>query len=114
MRSHAEIHLAFTLIDDDWERARADAARHLARRYDQPFDELAKKYCVLGSAAQCVDSLGRFVAAGVRTFVIAFTAAPGRVAGQFERFAAEVIPQLRGAGRGAGVAGRPPSGSCPS
>ena len=41
-------HVLFTVLDDDWERARAQAARHLGRQYNQRFDDLARKYCLLG------------------------------------------------------------------
>jgi probable F420-dependent oxidoreductase len=89
-------HLAFTVVDDDPDRARAAAARHLTRQYNQPFDELVTKYCVLGPPAACVETLERFVAAGVRTFVVGFTAGADRVREQVERFAAEVLPHVRG------------------
>src|SRR5207247_842648 len=71
------------------------AARALSGQYNQPFDELAKRYCLLGSPAQCVETLARFVEAGVRTFVLAFMAGSERLSGQLERFAAEVLPSFR-------------------
>ncbi len=94
-RGFEAAHLAFTVVDDDWERARAAAARYLSRQYKQPFDELVKKYCVLGPPAQCAETLARFVEAGVRTFVIGFTAGAERAEEQIERFAAEVLPRFR-------------------
>ena len=57
------------------------AASYLARQYNQPFDDLARKYCLLGPPAACVDRLAEFVAAGVGTFVIYFTVPPDRDAG---------------------------------
>ncbi len=42
-----------------WRRATS------ARQYKQPFDDLARKYCLLGPPAACVDRLAEFVAAGV-------------------------------------------------
>ncbi|MBI3456548.1 MAG: LLM class flavin-dependent oxidoreductase [Candidatus Rokubacteria bacterium] len=92
-------HLAFTVIDDDWERARATAARYLTRQYHQPFDELVKKYCVLGPPRQCAETLARFVEAGVRTLILGFTAGADRMPEQLERFAAEVLPHFPRAGR---------------
>jgi probable F420-dependent oxidoreductase len=91
-------HLAFTVVDDDWERARETAARYLTRQYNQPFDELVAKYCVLGPPARCAETLARFVEAGVRTFVIGFVAGPERGPEQVERFAAGVLPHFRRAG----------------
>jgi probable F420-dependent oxidoreductase len=87
-------HVLFTVLDDDWERARAQAARQLGRQYNQPFDDLARKYCLLGPPAACLEKLAEFVAAGVRTFVIYFTVPPERVLEQLERFAAEVLARV--------------------
>src|SRR5262249_27418202 len=88
-------HLLFTVLDDDWSRAHATATRALTRQYNQPFDELARKYCLLGSPEQCVETLARFVEAGVRTFVLGFVGGAERFAEQVERFAAEVLPRFR-------------------
>jgi probable F420-dependent oxidoreductase len=88
-------HVAFTVMDDDAERARAVAAAHLTRQYRQPFDELARKYCVLGPPARCIEALERFVDAGVRTLVIGFSVPAERVGEQLERFGAEVLPHFR-------------------
>jgi probable F420-dependent oxidoreductase len=88
-------HLAFTVVDDDWDRAREAAARYLTRQYNQPFDELVKRYCILGPPARCVETLERFVEAGARTFVIGFVAGPERGPEQLERFAAEVLPHFQ-------------------
>jgi probable F420-dependent oxidoreductase len=96
-RGFEPAHLAFTVVDDDWEHARATAARFLTRQYNQPFDDLVRKYCVLGPPARCVDTLAAFAKAGVRTFVIGFVAGPERAAEQLDRFAADVMPQLTGA-----------------
>jgi len=91
-------HVAFTVIDDDWERARATAARSLTKQYNQPFDELVKRYCVLGPPARCIETLEGFVEAGARTFVLGFMAGADRAQEQIERFAAEVLPHFRESG----------------
>ncbi len=93
-RGFEPAHLAFTVVDDDWDRARETAARSLTRQYHQPFDELVKKYCVLGPPARCLETLERFVEAGVRTFIVGFVAGAERASEQLERFAAEVIPHF--------------------
>src|SRR5262249_7804375 len=79
-------HVLFTVPDDAWERARAQAARQLGRQYNQPFDDLARKYCLLGPPAACLEQLDRFVAAGARTFVIYFTVPPAGILEPPERF----------------------------
>jgi probable F420-dependent oxidoreductase len=84
----------FTVVDDDPESARATAARYLEHQYRQPFDDLARKYCLLGPPAACLEQLAGFVAAGVRTFVIYFTVPGERVLEQLERFATEILPHV--------------------
>jgi probable F420-dependent oxidoreductase len=88
-------HLAFTVVDDDWSRAHAVATRDLSRRYNQPFDEAARRYGLLGPPARLVETLEGFVAAGTRTFVLGFVAGADRVREQVQRFAAEVLPHFR-------------------
>jgi probable F420-dependent oxidoreductase len=94
-RGFEPAHLAFTVVDDDRERARATAAEFLSRQYNQPFDDLVTRYCVLGPPSQCVETLARFVEAGVRTLVIGFSAGADRAEEQVERFAADVLPSIR-------------------
>jgi probable F420-dependent oxidoreductase len=95
-------HLLFTVVDDDPETARVAAARHLTRQYNQPFDELARKYCLLGPPAACLERLAQFEAAGVRTFVVHFTVPVERILEQLERFGTEVLPRVSSwAGSGA-------------
>jgi probable F420-dependent oxidoreductase len=93
-RGFEPAHLFFAVVDDDWERARAQAARYLTRQYNQPFDELVRKYCLLGPPSACRETLARFVEAGVRTFVIGFVAGAERASEQLERFATEVLPHF--------------------
>jgi probable F420-dependent oxidoreductase len=84
----------FTVVDDDVAKAHATAAGFLERQYKQSFDELARKYCLLGPPAACLERLDAFVAAGVRTFIIYFTVPPARVPDQLERFAADIMPRV--------------------
>jgi probable F420-dependent oxidoreductase len=87
-------HVLFTVVDSDYESARTTAASYLERQYNQPFDDLARKYCLLGPPAACLEQLAPFVAAGVRTFVIYFTVPADRVLEQLERFGAEILPNV--------------------
>ncbi|MBI2878647.1 MAG: LLM class flavin-dependent oxidoreductase [Candidatus Rokubacteria bacterium] len=88
-------HLTFIAMDDDPETARETAARHLTRRYDQPFDELVERYCVLGPPEACAERIAAFAEAGVETFVLNFVVDSQREAEQIEAFAAEVLPRFR-------------------
>ena len=99
-------HALFTVVDQDPESARATAARYLEAQYNQPFDDLARKYCLLGPPAACAERLAEFVAAGVRTFVIYFTVPAERVLEQLERFGTEVlslVPNWEAPGRALAV-----------
>ena len=87
-------HVLFTVVDDDVETARVTAARFLTHQYRQPFDDLARKYCLLGPPAACLERLAEFVAAGVRTFVIYFTVPAERVQDQLDRFGTEILPHV--------------------
>ena len=87
-------HVLFTVVDDDRARAHATAASYLERQYKQPFDDLARKYCLLGPPAACVERLAEFVAAGVGTFVIYFTVPADAMPEQLERFGAEILPRV--------------------
>jgi probable F420-dependent oxidoreductase len=105
-RGFEPAHVLFTVVDEDREAARAAAARYLEAQYRQPFDDLARKYCLLGPPAACVERLGDFIAAGVRTFVVYFTVPGDRLLEQLERFGTEVAPLVAGAARPAA----PPAG----
>lgn len=95
-------HLFFTVVDPDPEAARATAARYLEAQYNQPFDELARKYCLLGPPEACLTRLAEFAAAGVRTFIVYFPVPAERIPEQLERFGTEVMPGMPGwAGPGA-------------
>jgi probable F420-dependent oxidoreductase len=97
-RGFEAAHLAFAVVDDDWERARTLAARQLTRQYAQPFDDLVAKYCVLGPPARCIEMLERYVAAGARTLILNPVAGPEHAGEQLERFGTEVLPHFtRGA-----------------
>jgi len=94
-RGFEPAHLMFTVVDDDWDRAHATAVEALTRQYNQPFDRLAKKYCLLGPPDRCVETLREFADAGVRTVVVAPVAGVDRFDAQLERFASEVAPHFR-------------------
>jgi alkanesulfonate monooxygenase SsuD/methylene tetrahydromethanopterin reductase-like flavin-dependent oxidoreductase (luciferase family) len=94
-RGFEAAHLLFTVVDNDVETARATAAAYLTRQYKQPFDELARKYCLLGPPAACLERLAEFTAAGARTFVVNFAVPPDRVLEQVDRFGTEVAHAWR-------------------
>jgi probable F420-dependent oxidoreductase len=60
----------FTILDDDYEAALDRAAGMLQTIYNRPFHDAAKKYCLLGRPADCLEQLQRFADAGCRHFVL--------------------------------------------
>jgi probable F420-dependent oxidoreductase len=89
-------HLTFITIGRDHETARATWIRLLSRRYAQDFTPLAERYGIIGTPAQCVEQLGRFVEAGCRHFLMNPIAEPEDQREQMETVAALVLPRVHG------------------
>jgi probable F420-dependent oxidoreductase len=87
-------HLAFVTIGDDYERARDTWVRLLSKRYAQDFGPLAKKYGIIGTAAQCAEQLERFIEAGCTCFVMNPICDNEHTERQFEQIAAEILPRF--------------------
>jgi alkanesulfonate monooxygenase SsuD/methylene tetrahydromethanopterin reductase-like flavin-dependent oxidoreductase (luciferase family) len=60
----------FTILDDDYDAALERAATMLQMIYNRPFRDAAKKYCLLGRPADCLEQLQAFADAGCRHFVL--------------------------------------------
>ena len=81
----------FTFLEDRFEDAHAKAAKLLGMVYARDFTEAAKKYCLLGRPADCLEQMRAFASAGCRHFILA----PLSDAEAFaERTAAEILPEL--------------------
>ena len=91
----AAAHLTFITVGRDQEAARATWVRLLSKRYAQDFGPLADRYGIIGTAAQCVEQLERFVAAGCGYFLMNPIADLADQREQLESIAAEIIPRLR-------------------
>ena len=81
------------LADSD-EEARAALAPMMEAMYRTPYERFAR-YTICGTPETWRARIAEFAAAGVRHFNLAF--AGGDVRAQLARFAAEVVPLLRGA-----------------
>ena len=77
------------------EEARTSAIRYLSNEYHQPFDALVDRFCALGTAADCVEAIQRFVDVGADHFAVIPTVPPAQVPEQLSRIAEEVVPALR-------------------
>lgn len=82
----------FTVIDDSYDAAHQLASQSLGRVYNQPFEQAARKYCLLGPPDACVEQLRRFAEAGVRHFILA----PLADRNAFEEAAPELLRGIRG------------------
>ncbi len=80
------------------DEARRRVVADLSARYNQPFDKLVDRYCAFGPPADCAESIGRFLDAGVDNLVVKFTCAPDEQIDQQRAFAEAVLPLLRSRG----------------
>ncbi|KPK22025.1 MAG: hypothetical protein AMJ76_01110 [Dehalococcoidia bacterium SM23_28_1] len=85
----------FICLADTYEEARQRANRDLSIRYNQPFDRIVDRYCVLGPPDQCVERLAQYVEAGVRHFILVPIPSPSGLAADLETYAGEVLPKVR-------------------
>jgi probable F420-dependent oxidoreductase len=72
-RRDAAFHTAaflFTILDDDRTAALDRAAQMLGMIYNRPFRDAAEKYCLLGTAEDCLTQIQAFVRSGCRNFVL--------------------------------------------
>jgi probable F420-dependent oxidoreductase len=87
--------LLFTAIADDYETAKQMAINNLSRRYNQPFENLVERYCVMGTPDQCLEKIQAFMDAGMRNLVFSFTCPADQTPVQLTRCAEELLPRLR-------------------
>jgi alkanesulfonate monooxygenase SsuD/methylene tetrahydromethanopterin reductase-like flavin-dependent oxidoreductase (luciferase family) len=89
--------LTFTTVDHDGDRARRVAAAHLGRTYRQDFSQLAPKYVVAGTPAQCVARLREYQQAGVDVVLFRLACPRPESEAMLRTIADEVLPELRAA-----------------
>ena len=99
-RNPSEIQVSELLmiaIAKDYETARNMAIDELSCRYNQPFDQIVDRYCLLGTPEQCVESLLPYLEAGVDRVELSFCCTNDLLSDQLEQTAAEILPHLDGA-----------------
>jgi probable F420-dependent oxidoreductase len=84
----------YPALHDDVAEARRKAVAEMSYRYDQDFDPLVDKYAAYGPPARIVETLARFVEAGVNYFILAPIMPSAERPRHLERTAAEVLPAL--------------------
>jgi probable F420-dependent oxidoreductase len=87
--------LLFTAIAKNYETAKQMAIDNLSRRYNQPFDNLVDRYCILGTPEQCLEKLQAYIDAGMSNVVFGFTCPSEQTIEQIEQCAKEILPSLR-------------------
>jgi len=95
LEGFTKAHLTFITVGKDYESAERVWVARLSKRYAQDFAPLAKKYGVIGTAAQCAEQLDRFIEAGCSYFVLSPTCGAADEAEQIETYAAELFPKFR-------------------
>ena len=93
-RGFGTAHLLFTRVDDTYEKALDAATLSLSTRYAMDFRKAAQRYCALGPAAQVVETIAKFYAAGVRHLILDFVGPYEERFVEIERFAREALPML--------------------
>ncbi|HEV3109080.1 MAG TPA: LLM class flavin-dependent oxidoreductase [Candidatus Binataceae bacterium] len=84
--------LLFTYVTDDAEHARQVMAPFV-RALPMPPDEVAARF-VVGSAAECVEKIQRFVEAGCSKFVLRPSCPPAEVLSQIDLCGREILPHF--------------------
>lgn len=82
----------FITVADTKDEARRIAAESLARAYRQDFTNLADKFCVLGTPADCIARLREFIAAGARHIIFALSTPDSMATEQLTVIAKEIVP----------------------
>ena len=91
----ARAHLVFITVGRDFEWARQRWVSRLSERYNQDFGPLAERYGVIGTPAQCRETLEKFVDAGCNYFIVNPVGDPSETGPQIEAIAADILPHFR-------------------
>ncbi|MDH3601919.1 MAG: LLM class flavin-dependent oxidoreductase [Candidatus Tectomicrobia bacterium] len=86
--------LLMIALAKDSDTARNMAIDELSCRYNQPFDKIVDRYCLLGTPEQCVESLLPYLQAGVDRVELSFCCTNDQLSDQLEQAAAEILPRL--------------------
>jgi alkanesulfonate monooxygenase SsuD/methylene tetrahydromethanopterin reductase-like flavin-dependent oxidoreductase (luciferase family) len=95
MSRFSPYHFLFTSVADTHEEAHRVAVEKLSRRYNQPFENLAERYCALGTPKECTERIQRFVDAGTRHFILSPLCDHEALPTHLEVYAREIVAQFR-------------------
>lgn len=86
----------FIYIADTYDAALHQANTCLSTNYQQPFDRLVDRYCVVGPPETCIARLQAYIDAGARDVILVPTVAGmADFAQQAQRLARDVLPHFR-------------------
>jgi probable F420-dependent oxidoreductase len=85
----------FTALADNHDEAHRRAVARLSRQYNQDFENLVERYCVLGTTDECAERLARFVAAGVHHVILVPICPQEELMAHLEAYQRDVIPAAR-------------------
>lgn len=86
----------FIYVADTYQAAFEQANIRLSANYQQPFDRLIDRYCVVGPPQACIARLQEYIRAGARHLILTPTVADSHeFIEQAQRLAREVLPHLK-------------------
>lgn len=85
----------FMALADSHEEAHRRAVERLSRQYNQDFEHLVERYCVLGTVEECAARLAQFVEAGARHIILVPITPPGDLLSHLEAYQTQVLPLVR-------------------
>jgi probable F420-dependent oxidoreductase len=85
----------FTALADSREEAHRRAVIRLTRQYNQDFENLVERYCLLGTADECAERLSQFVDAGVRHVILVPICPEQELMQHLEAYQRDILPKVR-------------------
>lgn len=89
--------LMFITMAKDYETAKRMAIEELSCRYNMPFDRLVDRYCLMGTAEQCMEKLRPYLEVGLSGIDFGFCCMNEELSDQLEQFAEGMLPYLSAA-----------------
>lgn len=87
--------MLYFCIAPSYEAAKGEAIRYLSTEYNQSFDQLVDKYCILGTVSECVATLERYIEAGVEHLNLIPMCPQPAVIDQLGQISEAVFPRYR-------------------
>lgn len=85
----------FTALAGSHDEAHRRAVVRLSRQYNQDFEMLVDRYCVLGTAEQCAERLAQFVQAGARHIILVPICPEEELMQHLAAYQRDVLPLVR-------------------